>query len=830
MFLLLAFLIISLFPLFSYSQQSDNDTLELWSILSSINGTWLSPPDSNDNNHYTNGAILGNGEMGMSVCGGRHFLRLNIGKNSNFMPGQSNIAKIIIKAQSGVDVNHSWSMTQNIQYAYVTTNFTMGGYPIQTKCWVSDSLNIAVCEISSNSGNVVPMQILCQTCGIAKNVGTQGDSVAFVSKEYIGSFTHRCSYAVKVLGAKSTINLLDNQTPAINFFIPSNSICRIIIRAENNRNALYSPQDSIINFLRNFTENDITILSKQHISYWKSFWLKAWVDFEDNDLERYWYGHLYCMGCASRGGKQKYCPGLFGPWAGSSNMAWNGDIHNNYNGANPFYGVWSSNHCEISQSYNLAILAWAPEGRRIAKSRDPSHISSNLLSIIPNPCQRGCWTPVGFDNQGKITDNNDWSQPSMGVNVLTPVVSYWKYTQDSVFLADTAYQLIIDQADFWEDILHKLGKINGKYFTWGAAHEGWWGQNSMLDLPSVRYIFTQAIKAATYLGRDAQRIQIWQGILDSLTPYLTENYNGKVCFKPDATHSISGEVNGNAMCTLQWPAWENMIDVSDNKFLEIIRNTASVIGGNWGIRGNDWGNIFTVMARAYYDPDTIIYRIKTTNPLRNNLTVWQNGGGIETCGILESLNSMMLSSHDEIIRIFPNWPKNIKCKFKRLRATGAFLVDAQISSGIISDPVYIYSEKRNICKFINPWPPNNIYVIDNNTIIQTLKNRETYSFLSEPNHIYRITKIAVGINELNSPNIKDNNLFNIRYSLRRLIISNKGEFKISIYSLDGKEVKTFSAKDCFNLLFDKKRFTKNLYLIRCNKQNIIQIQKLLNIQ
>ncbi len=793
----------------------EEDTAQLWPILSRIQGVWNAPPsDSGDYQFYTNGALLGNGEMGMSVCGGRHYLRLNIGKNSCFMPFQSNIAKIIIQKQSGGETSDAWSMVQNDQYAYSVTNCYLGGKPVQVKAWVSDSLDVAICEFSSSSASPVPVQILFQNAGTVKSVGTPGDSVLFVTKEYVGAFTHRCAYAVKLLGTAAATSTPDGSTAQMNFTLQPGATCKLVVRAGDNENAAASPVDTIRSFVRAFTDADASILYSQHLAFWKNFWLKAWVSFGDTTLEKYWYGHLYVMGCASRDGANKYCPGLYGPWAESDGMAWQGDIHNNYDASCPFYGVWSSNHCEISCPYSKAFITYAPLARTIAKNRDASHISADVLSIMPNPCTRGSWTAVGISNHGAITDNHDWNQPSMGVNALTPVVSKWNYSQDSGYLADTAYQLLLDQADWWEDILHTLGKSGGLYFTWGAAHEGWWNKNSTFDLSSVRYAFTQAINTSTVLGRDSLRRATWQGILDSLTPYLTEMYGGKVCFKPDAGASISGEVGGNAMCTVQWPAWDNMINVSDTVFLAILRNTALTIAGSWGIRGNDWGNLFTVLARSLYNPDSILYHITHTNPIRNNLTVFQNGGGLETSGILESFNSMMLQSHDGTIRVFPDWTKNQDCRFKRLRAYGAFLVNAQMTKGAAVDPVSIYSEKGRPCSLLSPWPgASSIYISDNGAAVAAARKGDYYSFPTSAGHTYQVSKTPSGIRRGFFGNPADPR-YDVRYYGGRLVVFHEGGYRVTVMNLAGRTLAEFRGKGSSAFRLDRTAVTAGTCIVR----------------
>mgnify|MGYP003347034142 CR=1 FL=1 len=90
--------------------------------------------------------------------------------------------------------------------------------------------------------------------------------------------------------------------------------------------------------------------------------------------------------------------------------------------------------------------------------------------------------------------------------------------------------------------------------------------------------------------------------------------------------------------------------------------------------GNDFGMMFVMAVRAGYRADRVIEAIKGWKPERNGVVSQKDGGGIETAGIVEAINGMLLQSHDGVVRIFPSWNRALDAEFKRLRAVGAFLV------------------------------------------------------------------------------------------------------------------------------------------------------------
>jgi hypothetical protein len=102
-----------------------------------------------------------------------------------------------------------------------------------------------------------------------------------------------------------------------------------------------------------------------------------------------------------------------------------------------------------------------------------------------------------------------------------------------------------------------------------------------------------------------------------------------------------------------------------------------------------------------------------------NLLLQYGGGGIENCSGFLAINEMLLQSHDGVIRLFPCWPREMDARFGTLRAVGAFLISAELRSGVVSG-VNIISEKGRACTMFNPWPGSTVRVIRNGTRAETV--------------------------------------------------------------------------------------------------------------
>jgi hypothetical protein len=88
--------------------------------------------------------------------------------------------------------------------------------------------------------------------------------------------------------------------------------------------------------------------------------------------------------------------------------------------------------------------------------------------------------------------------------------------------------------------------------------------------------------------------------------------------------------------------------------------------------------------------------------LRANQTIVPPVHGLESVGAIEAIDSMLLQSHDNTIRVFPAWLKDKDASFKNLRAVGAFLVSSEYKQGRVIH-VDLKSEAGRPARVLNPW-------------------------------------------------------------------------------------------------------------------------------
>jgi hypothetical protein len=460
------------------------------------------------------------------------------------------------------------------------------------------------------------------------------------------------------------------------------------------------------------TRTRITDLEREHRQWWRNFWLRSYVDLHDKVLEDYYYGALYVLGASSRPGKLP--PSLWSNFVTTDNAAWGGRYFMNYNEEAPFYGVFSSNRPELAEPYNRMVLAQMPWQRNRTASAGYQGVSFQrtfspftVLASPPAPI------PVAaIKNYTKLPSD----QKSNASFSLLPVIQYYEYTQDREFLRTQLYPAMKQLDAFWRDFAVRSADGQHWEFEHSAAHEGGDDLNPNLDIGFASRIERELIQTSKILGVDSAMRPIWQSFLDQLSPYPSGLVHGKEVYYIAA--SIKNNIKNQGLFEpgdqpinlegLVYPG-ENLSIGGDPHQLEIARssmqemNSWSVTKG--GNSNNGFCKIFPIAARIGWPADDLMAKLKSAILYQwrpSNLTVFQGGGGIETSGSIEAINSMLLQHEDHVLRIFPDWPRSRDASFTRLRAKGAFLISSRQTDGAIPE-VEIYSEHGGPVTMQSPW-------------------------------------------------------------------------------------------------------------------------------
>jgi len=701
------------------------------------------------------GGYLGNGDLGVHLGGTRHALIYYLGKNgfhagndvAGFRSGDDsapgpykqhilNLARLTIeadregKALDGADAAvlvgaaESYRVRQDLKNAEIRVACHMGGVPVRSHAYLAPTRNVLVLELSTTGGRALRVRAELSVIGNAHvSLGAGADGgVIWVTKEpnAVGApFWVKGAVAARVVDVAAVATVDPMHRGRLTFDLPaSGRVVRLVVHAEHTKNA-GSPLAAVQAAVRGMKAASVGRVAAENRAWWKRFWLRSHIRLED-DIQRYWYNHLYLIGSAARGGADEAlgkAPGHWGPWNRADDMKWFGNMGMNYNAQNPYYGTFASNHVELVDPYIETVRHYAENtGRQRVIHR---WVSPEIAARMPANCRgvefEGSFTAHGTPSTGGGQQGaEDCCMTTNAVFAILPIVWKWKYGRDTAFLAQTAYPLMRSVADFFDDYIGK--PVEGRYEVYGSVHEGadWFAKNDMFSLGAVRFLYREIIEASVHLGRDGERRVHWQDILDHLSEYPLQAWGDKITFRPDAVHDVMQALHYQGGARNTGLMFTTTFDNIGARTLPAYRwaTCHTLDRGNmfhpqrwcgWQ-NGNDFGMMFVMAVRAGYDAHRVIAAIQGWKPEANGVVSQQDGGGIETAGIVEAINGMLLQSHDGVIRIFPNWDPGLDAEFKRLRAVGAFLVNARYGAAERRvDRVRIYSEKGQVCALQNPF-------------------------------------------------------------------------------------------------------------------------------
>ena len=424
----------------------------------------------------------------------------------------------------------------------------------------------------------------------------------------------------------------------------------------------------------------------RHEKAWRTFWSASGLELGDRFFQDAWYRNLYYMRCFCR-------PGTSMPitlYAGLAHdkTGWHGAPTLDYNIQQTFWPMFVCNHVALMEPYVAYMEAFAPRGRWLAKKTygldglfypvnifGPEHLvdpakarSKNARQIAYVP-----WT-YGLGLTG-------WA--------LQNVWLRYKYQPDAAYLA-RVYPLLRDGAEFYANVLEQCRDgADGKAEigpSYNPEHGPFGSLNNPVDITYFRFLLTAAAEAARLLRRDAKLAARWTAQLARVPDYETTPLDGAAIvanWKGATANSV--KVHNVAVPTVPIFPGERVSWFSPPQRKQLFERTLRWIRHN----GNN-SHIMVNVARArlsfpeaYTETRAHFSKIATPNGLYAS---WPGHGYYlaESWAFAGLVAELLLQSVDDIIRVFPAWPKTRDAKFSRLRAQGGFLVTAEKVGGKIT--------------------------------------------------------------------------------------------------------------------------------------------------
>lgn len=723
------------------------------SIVTAQTGVRTSPNASAD---LGDADLLGNGDILVSTYGNPEAISFNIGKTDfwkdrsqnvsgtavNPMPMRVGAITINIAALAG---GATYQQQQDMYNGEVRTVLAKGAVSVTERSRVAATAdNLLLTDITNSSSAAVAVSVdtVANTSfvdnGAATAAGTLSGSTAWATRTgptglgwgpTYNAFKMSASMATRVIGATASASSDNTARSTLTFTLSPGATVTVVTAVVSTggdvlTNAPGDPTAAAQNSVAAVSASAVSSYDTAHRAWWSAFWNNAQVELDAEPLlMRYYYGALYVLASSNRAGK--FPPGLNG-WNGTDTPGWQGDYTTNYNIQAPYYGVYSSNQPQLAQSYYKAILS--------------IHNAHGMLYASQRGFQ-GTYFKTHYGPLGIQTENTagggDWGQKTDALESAINFVNDYAYTLDTASL-QAGYPFLIKVADFWDSYLVK--DSTGRYVVNNsdvAENSSSYSFNVPTALSYLRTFYRAMIQASTDLGVDAGRQSKWQDILNNLSAYPTVGYNGRTVFAFSETNPTA---EGNPYpYNLYMVHPSNQVGISSS-LSEIAR--ATIATRSYWAQSNSFPQIYPAAIKAGYPAKPVVSEMNAIlgNMGPNNFYK-QGGGGIETVGALEAINSMLLQSTERVLRFFPNWTGS-NARFTQLRGVGAFVVSGGMANGVVQTAAF-KSEKGQPASVQNPWPGQSLVVSQvGGGTVTTTRNAGVYSFPTTAGASYALTPLG----------------------------------------------------------------------------------------
>ena len=484
------------------------------------------------------------------------------------------------------------------------------------------------------------------------------------------------------------------------------------------------------------TPSDVAALRARHALWWRDYWARSGIWLEDDQLMDAYCLSMYMLGSLSR--DPDFPPNILGICT-YDRMAWNGNYKINYNHQTPYLGLLAAGRFEQADPHDAPYLDMLDLGREMS------------LRLLGHP---GVYLPLGLGPKGMVSEALLLHMKSPAVHGALNMLLRWRLSMDREYLL-RVYPYLRAVAEFWErdlvdrdGVLHVVGDGMHERTTRDIRENGV-PEDPTNTLGYLRGFFTDLLDAAEWLGLDEEKRPAWRDILNRLAPYRTGAINDiaqnptlwnegrttvhellpeamkalPVFFNEGKGGSWSLSFPGNVMHI--YPGGAIGLD-SPEPELEIARNTIAVLSemehalagsadaggevrpsGAWN--ATNLGCLFFPAAvRVGFDPEVILRELKDklTRTGMPNGFVAGNPHGIENLSTVpNTLQEMMLISHQGTLRVFPVWPRRQlkNAAFFGLRAYGGFVVSAELEAGEVAR-VRVEAPVGGHLRLANPWP------------------------------------------------------------------------------------------------------------------------------
>ncbi len=442
-----------------------------------------------------------------------------------------------------------------------------------------------------------------------------------------------------------------------------------------------------------------------HEKTWAQFWSASGLELGDRFFQDAWYRNMYYMRCFCRAGTTM--PITLYAGLVNDGPGWHGAPTLDYNIEQEFWPMFSCNQVDLMEPYVRYIKAFAPRGRWLAKKTyglDGLFLPVNIFGpehlVAPQDARSKNARQIAYVPWTYGLGLTGWGLQNLWL--------CYKYQPDLEYL-ETVYPLLRDGAEFYANVIEQCTDDNndGKVEigpSYNPEHGPFGSFNNPVDIAYFNFLLNAASEAAHLLKRDEQLADRWRKALSLVPDYETAPLDGQpIVANWKGAQANAVPVHNVASPTVPVFPAEQITWFSPPEEKELFQRTLRWIkhnGNNSHIMVNVAKARFS-MPEAYLETRAHFSQIVTPNGLYAG---WPGHGYYlaESWAFAGLTAELLLQSVDDIIRVFPAWPKEHDARFTDLRGQGGFLVSAEQKNGKVIR-LQVTSTVGGPLRILSPW-------------------------------------------------------------------------------------------------------------------------------